>query len=185
MSRYARWIAGLVSFATLVALAAILPGSMEPVKLGTAGMGAVDIPEIWIRLALCILTALVSLGLSGPAIDRTLAVDTMLGGAAIALTVWAVAAGLVVPLSGILLAIFAATGAIAIQRAVRGMQRDPIRIEAHWGGLGGGLGGWRLSEPLVLLLVGVVCVGAAGLIVAQSAPQPPRQTSQVAAQPEK
>jgi hypothetical protein len=35
-------------------------------------------------------------------------------------------------------------------RTIEGGER--IEFQSHWGGLGGGLGGWRVSRPLVFLL---------------------------------
>jgi hypothetical protein len=35
---------------------------------------------------------------------------------------------------------------------------DPPRIESHWGGFGGGLGGWRMSPSLAYLL-GAIAFG--------------------------
>src|SRR5713226_8852458 len=34
---------------------------------------------------------------------------------------------------------------------------ETVSIESHWGGLGGGIGGWRLSTPLIYLL-GIVFI---------------------------
>ena len=36
---------------------------------------------------------------------------------------------------------------------------DGFAIESHWGGLGGGLGGWRISRPLMFLIATLVCAG--------------------------
>jgi hypothetical protein len=33
---------------------------------------------------------------------------------------------------------------------------ERLAIESHWGGLGGGLGGWRISRPLIFLVVSAV-----------------------------
>jgi len=42
------------------------------------------------------------------------------------------------------------------------MRQERIRIESHWGGLGGGLGGWTISNPLACLVLaiafGALCV---------------------------
>src|SRR6185369_4743846 len=34
-------------------------------------------------------------------------------------------------------------------------QHDPPRIESHWGGLGGSLGGWHMSASMAYLLAAV------------------------------
>ena len=44
-----------------------------------------------------------------------------------------------------------------------------VGIESHWGGLGGSLGGWSLSSPIVALLIVLSCLGG---IVALVAPPP-------------
>jgi hypothetical protein len=48
-------------------------------------------------------------------------------------------------------------GSYALDGLVRG---DAIEISSHWGGLGGGLGGWRLSPISTLLLLALVFLGA-------------------------
>src|SRR5438067_1830836 len=35
------------------------------------------------------------------------------------------------------------------------IQGESIRVESHWGGLGGGLGGWTMSNALAFLLLGI------------------------------
>jgi hypothetical protein len=42
-----------------------------------------------------------------------------------------------------------AFGAAAIHGLNEG---EDFSIESHWGGLGGGLGGWRVSNPLIFLI---------------------------------
>jgi hypothetical protein len=39
---------------------------------------------------------------------------------------------------------------------------DPVELGSHWGGLGGGLGGWRVSSAGCLLLLTLVLAGTAG-----------------------
>jgi len=44
---------------------------------------------------------------------------------------------------------------------VRSMQKDDrLSIESNWGGLGGGLGGWRVSSALTFLLISAALFGA-------------------------
>jgi hypothetical protein len=45
---------------------------------------------------------------------------------------------------------------------------DSISVENHWGGLGGSLGGWRISTSLVLLILTL----AFGLLTIMSVPRP-------------
>lgn len=42
---------------------------------------------------------------------------------------------------------------------------EPLRIETHWGGFGGGIGGWRISSSFVYLLLAIAFVG---VLVARS-----------------
>lgn len=77
-----------------------------------------------------------------------------------------------------LLGISAIAGAallIAMFRALS--QGDRFEIESHWGGLGGGLGGWRVSKPLVFLLAVLAIIGMAAL-----AARPPEQKQKELAQ---
>ena len=45
---------------------------------------------------------------------------------------------------------------------------DAIEMQSHWGGLGGALGGWRLSPATSLLLVALFFAGGALGVVATS-----------------
>lgn len=38
------------------------------------------------------------------------------------------------------------------------MRERPLSVESHWGGLGGGLGGWRISPALIYML-GAIAFG--------------------------
>lgn len=58
--------------------------------------------------------------------------------------------------------------------------RDLPRIESHWGGFGGGLGGWQLSESMAYL---IVAVALAVMLVATAAPQPGEQAQSGAGKP--
>ena len=57
----------------------------------------------------------------------------------------------------------------------------PIEIRSHWGGLGGGIGGWRISLPLICLLA-AIGFGALAAIANMSG-ETPRQIAMPA--PEK
>jgi hypothetical protein len=62
-------------------------------------------------------------------------------------------------------AVIAAAAAIA-----RFEKGDRVELESHWGGLGGGLGGWRVSAVTILSLLALVFAGAA--LVAANAVKP-------------
>jgi hypothetical protein len=47
---------------------------------------------------------------------------------------------------------------------VRTVHKDPPRIVSHWGGFGGGLGGWHISVSLAFLL-GTIAFGAMFTVV--------------------
>lgn len=47
--------------------------------------------------------------------------------------------------------------AYGLAALVRG---QPVEMSSHWGGLGGGIGGWQLSPPTVALLLALVFLGA-------------------------
>jgi hypothetical protein len=51
------------------------------------------------------------------------------------------------------------------------VRRESPRIESHWGGFGGGLGGWRISESLAYL-VGAMVFGALFTTVARDLGSP-------------
>jgi len=49
--------------------------------------------------------------------------------------------------------IFAATmTAVFAVIFLLGLFTDAVRLESHWGGLGGGVGGWTMSRPLASLI---------------------------------
>jgi hypothetical protein len=55
---------------------------------------------------------------------------------------------------------------------VRGIEHDGhLSFESHWGGLGGGLGGWRISSSVVFLLTTAILL-AAFLYAVDAAGQP-------------
>jgi hypothetical protein len=183
MSPDIRWGARLVVFAAIVELVWFLPGGTATVKLIFAGADPVEISETWFRLLLCVAALIGGLALSGPGLDRAVALDTLLGAMGVVFVALGVQRGAIDPLRGILLVIFAVVGAIALLRAVRLMDREPIEIESNWGGLGGGLGGLRFSGPIVLLLLGISFVGVAALIVVKSTGAPKEVKSVTSAMP--
>lgn len=58
---------------------------------------------------------------------------------------------------------------------------EGVGVESHWGGLGGSVGGWRLTTPLVFLLLTVFFAGA--MTAAIGAAQPPAKAERPAAAP--
>lgn len=55
-------------------------------------------------------------------------------------------------------------------------QGEGVAIESHWGGLGGGIGGWRLSAPLIYLLGIVFLLGVSATLAWRVFP-PPREAA--------
>jgi hypothetical protein len=49
---------------------------------------------------------------------------------------------------------------------------DGVAIESHWGGLGGGIAGWRLSAPLIYLLGIVFLLGISATVAWRIFPPP-------------
>ncbi|MCG8460073.1 MAG: hypothetical protein MI919_27640, partial [Holophagales bacterium] len=61
----------------------------------------------------------------------------------------------------------AVLGALVLMLAeiVADRGEEGFTVESHWGGLGGGVGGWRISEPLVAVLAGLLLSGLLVLTV--------------------
>ena len=53
---------------------------------------------------------------------------------------------------------------------------DGVAIENHWGGLGGGIGGWRLSAPLIYLL-GIIFMLGVSVTIAWRLFPPPKEAA--------
>ncbi len=70
----------------------------------------------------------------------------------------------------LVLATFLIAAIVAAIHAIEATAQEPVELRSTWGGLGGGLGGWRLSRPAVLLLLALAMAGAA---VAAAVPSPP------------
>lgn len=99
----------------------------------------------------------------------------------------AVALGhLSLPRALVLVGLLTTAVAIAI-RAVAALERDPVELRSSWGGLGGGLGGWRLSRSAVLLLLTLALIGAAATAALQpgkpDAPHDPASIPPAAVKP--
>jgi len=60
-----------------------------------------------------------------------------------------------------LLLVFITATLLAASYALEALARGhAIEVTSHWGGLGGGLGGWRLSSPAVAILIGLAFLAA-------------------------
>jgi hypothetical protein len=74
-------------------------------------------------------------------------------------------------------AVIAASAAIA-----RFEKGDRVEMESHWGGLGGGLGGWRISAVTILSLLALAFAGAA-VVAARSVKPRTTGTTQTTGSP--
>jgi len=61
-----------------------------------------------------------------------------------------------------------AAGSIAfiVAAAWRLRRGEEFEVTSHWGGFGGGLGGWRISPPLMLLATGLAMAAMLSLVTA-------------------
>jgi len=146
----------------LCVLLCLAPGGDALAKFGAAR----EYPEYYVRVALAGCAMATGLGLGRPASAPVTGLDLLIGVNVVALVALGVWNNLIDPVRGVLLAILAIGGAASLLRAVRALPSDPIQVESNWGGLGGGIGGWRVSGPLAPLVIGLACVGAAVAIVA-------------------
>ena len=48
---------------------------------------------------------------------------------------------------------------VLLREFVRTVREDPPSVDTHWGGIGGGLGGWRIS-PSLAYLIAIIAFGA-------------------------
>lgn len=55
-----------------------------------------------------------------------------------------------------------------------------LEVESHWGGLGGSLGGWSISAPVVALLIVLACLGGMVALVAPMADEKGEKSEAVA-----
>lgn len=81
----------------------------------------------------------------------------------------------------IFIAVFMLLLSIAMVRALS--RGEGVSIESNWGGLGGGLGGFRLSSPLIYLLGMFFLLLMSGAIAWKVFAPPPAAASQQATQP--
>ncbi len=61
---------------------------------------------------------------------------------------------------------------------VREARQEPPQIETHWGGLGGGLGGWRISASLAYLVAALAFGGMFTAFSTRWLFPPPPQTQE-------
>jgi hypothetical protein len=79
-------------------------------------------------------------------------------------------------LDGLILFIF-------IVALVRSLSRgESVSVESHWGGLGGGIAGWRLSAPLIYLLAIAFLLAISSAVAWRLFPPPTLPTSQTGQQ---
>jgi hypothetical protein len=79
-------------------------------------------------------------------------------------------ASLIVILGGVALV----TAAAALERFRKG---EDVELESNWGGLGGGLGGWRVSSVACLSLMAVIFAASAVVTAAKAAAVAEHQAS--------
>lgn len=80
---------------------------------------------------------------------------------------------LVIFLASLILRVFA-----LFLKAMIGSKENPspgVWIEANWGGLGGGLSGWRVSNAIIYLLLLSLLLGCLSLAVISLAPTPEKK----------
>jgi hypothetical protein len=70
-----------------------------------------------------------------------------------------------------LLALFVSLTVLFAFETFRSLEHgDGFAVDSQWGGLGGGLGGWQVSRPLMFLFAALAC---AGLTFAVASPELP------------
>lgn len=70
-----------------------------------------------------------------------------------------------------------------VLRTIEALDTERLEVDTHWGGLGGGMGGWRMSRAAVLLLLAIVTTG--GVIAAGVTGAPSTTTNRSASAPSK
>jgi len=178
----------------------LVEGNTTPVSLHLASFAARAEAPLWLVIAFAFLGGAIAAGLLagsfwliGPFFDAKLA-DWVRGlttnppayvppsppppvmGLLIVLLLATALLGSTILLRAALLLAFAVAGVIAALWAMALVRvGTPIELRARYGGLGGGQGGWRLSQPASLLLIATVLLGAAvGLAQIDRGPELPR-----------
>jgi hypothetical protein len=78
--------------------------------------------------------------------------------------------------------LFASIGLIFLTRLTRSLEEgESLGVESHWGGLGGGVGGWRVSRPVGYLFC-VMTFGALAAVAVSRYPDPPPPESTIGAE---
>lgn len=78
-------------------------------------------------------------------------------------------------------ALFANIAVIFLARLIGGLNLgDSLGIESHWGGLGGGVGGWRISRVAVYLICTVTFAALAALTLGDYVRRDPADTDKSA-----
>jgi len=86
---------------------------------------------------------------------------TLISSALTVAMIIAVAMGQIMIPRAILLMVLAVATILAIERALDGLKDSGFEIRSSWGGLGGGLGGWSVSPPVILVVLALAFIGAA------------------------
>jgi hypothetical protein len=92
---------------------------------------------------------------------KSLTLEAVLAASILALSITAVALGYVSLPRAVPIAAFVVTAIVTALKAAKALDSEYFEFETSWGGLGGGLGGWRLSRVTVLVLIAIVFAGAA------------------------
>lgn len=106
-------------------------------------------------------------------------VAVLLAGAVIlalfaALAALGVSLGQIGVVRALLLVAFCTAALIALFMTISALETEAVELRSSWGGLGGGLGGWRISRPLALLgCAGAFAIAAALAGVPGPAPAKP------------
>jgi hypothetical protein len=73
--------------------------------------------------------------------------------------------------------LFACIALVFLTRLTRSLEAgETLGLESHWGGLGGGVGGWRISRPVGYLFC-VMTFGALAAVAVSRYPDPPPSES--------
>ena len=76
--------------------------------------------------------------------------------------------------TAILATVFAACSVVTLSRGLEAVKTEEVAVHTSWGGLGGGLGGWRLSQSATMFLLAAIFAGAAvGTLAIRLSPEPP------------
>lgn len=126
------------------------------------GAGLVVAGASFRRIATVSPPASVSIADDGRAAFRRWLLALLIIGAMLLLLVWGVYARRIDPVAAALVLLCGSatvvTGLFAVESLSRG---ESPRFESHWGGLGGGTGGWRMSPNATLILLTLIFLAGA------------------------